>query len=175
MTMMQGRWLKYSDGFPVWIMRLVRNGRAEFTDCGHGEVAVPNVAGRILSVREPFLHFPFSKGLADWIDRHNHYSTREAQLELQGVQSIRWRQLVSPARAERRAAFRGLSRRVPCRPLLRLFYQYFWKRGFLDGRVGWQFSRLMAMYEGWIVAKTREGQDNQKKLESEIRSIEMPE
>jgi glycosyltransferase involved in cell wall biosynthesis len=77
-TMFQGRWMKYSDGFPVWIMRLVRRSKAKFEDCGHGEVAVPPVDGQLGTIREPFLHFAFSKGLEDWIKRHNRYSTREA-------------------------------------------------------------------------------------------------
>ncbi len=37
-TMLMGKWLKYSDGFPVWIVRLVRVGRFRFEDSGHGEV-----------------------------------------------------------------------------------------------------------------------------------------
>ena len=68
-TMFMGRWLKYSDGFPVWIMRLVRKDIVEFEDCGHGEVAVPVVPGLMGTIQEPFLHFAFSKGLANWIER----------------------------------------------------------------------------------------------------------
>ena len=155
-TMMDSQWLKYSDGFPVWIMRLVRVGLGEFKSCGHGEEAVPAVAGHLLSIHEPFLHFPFSKGLADWIERHNRYSTREAILEQQAQGQVRWGDLLQMDRARRRAALRNLSRRLPFRPALRFLYQFVWKMGFLDGWAGYRFSRLMAMYEGWIAAKRRE-------------------
>lgn len=155
-TMLLDKWLKYSDGFPVWIMRLVRNGRVQFLDQGHGEVAVPDVDGVMGTIREPFLHYAFSKGLADWIERHNRYSTREAQLELDQYSGLKWKNFFSSDRAVRRSALRSLSRRLPFRPLFRFLYQYILKRGFLDGRAGWTFSRMMAMYEGWIVMKRNE-------------------
>ena len=155
-TMFQGRWLKYSDGFPVWIMRLVRNGRAQFENCGHGEVAVPIVAGRMETIQEPFLHFAFSKGLEDWISRQNRYSTGEARLEYQQLADVSWAGLWDADKAVRRQSLRGLSRRLPLRPWLRFIYQYVLKMGFLDGRPGLDFCRMMAEYEGWIVLKRRE-------------------
>jgi hypothetical protein len=155
-TMLLDNWLKYSDGFPVWIMRLVRNGSANFEDSGHGEVAVPNVDGHIATIREPFLHYAFSKGLTDWIDRHNRYSSLEAELELKAVSDVKFRTLFSSDKAVRRRVLRALSRRLPLRPTFRFVYQYVLKRGFLDRRAGWTFSRMMAMYEGWIVMKRKE-------------------
>lgn len=155
-TIFQGTWLKYSDGFPVWIMRLVRRGKACFVDCGHGELAVPPVEGSMGTISEPFLHFAFSRGLEDWIARHNRYSTREALLEYESLQQLKWGDLVSSDHAFRRTALRALSRRLPVRPLLRFLYQYILKRGFLDGSAGYTFCRLMAMYEGWIVLKRKE-------------------
>jgi glycosyltransferase involved in cell wall biosynthesis len=155
-AMFQGRWLKYSDGFPVWIMRLVRKGRAQFEDCGHGEVAVPVVAGHMGTIREPFLHFSFSKGIEDWISRHNRYSSREALLEYQERAAFRWVGLWSADKSIRRLCLRELSRRLPFRPLLRFLYQYVLKMGFLDGKPGLDFCRMMAVYEGWIVLKRRE-------------------
>lgn len=150
------RWLKYSDGFPVWIMRLVRRGHAAFESSGHGEVAVPKVNGRISTIREPFLHFAFSKGLDDWIARHNRYSRREAILESESLATFTPGSLLSPDRAARRLALRQLSRKLPCRGFLRFVYQYILKRGFLDGSAGLHFCRLMATYENWIVLKRRE-------------------
>jgi glycosyltransferase involved in cell wall biosynthesis len=159
-TMFQGTWLRYSDGFPVWIMRLVRKGKVGFRSSGHGEVAVPDVDGRLGTIREPFLHYAFSKGIGDWIERHNRYSSREAELEYRTMQSLVWQDLWSVDRARRRASLRALSRRLPLRPFLRFCYQYFIKLGFLDGSGGWTFSRLMATYEGWIVLKRQELERN---------------
>jgi glycosyltransferase involved in cell wall biosynthesis len=154
-TIFFGKWLRFSDGFPVWIMRLVHRNRARFEDSGHGEVPVPKVAGEIGTIREPFLHFPFSRGLADWFERHNRYSTREARLEME-MPKVPWRDLFTFDSASRRRALRGISRKLPCRPLLRFLYQFIWKFGFLDGPTGYVFCRMMAAYERQIVLKVWE-------------------
>jgi len=171
-TKLDGRWLKYSDGFPVWIMRVVRRGRARFVDSGHGEVPVPPVEGQVQRIREPIVHYPFSKGLADWLDRHNRYSSREAALELEARVPIVWSALFGPDGAVRRRTLRNLARRMPCRPLLRFAWQYFWKWGFLDGRAGLTFSRLMAMYEAMIVIKRRELEGGERRREESRKVAE---
>jgi glycosyltransferase involved in cell wall biosynthesis len=163
-TMFQGTWLRFSDGFPVWIVRLVRVRQFRFVDSGHGEVPVPDVLGELGTLVAPFLHYPFSKGLDDWWGRHNRYSTREAQLELLAKQQYRWRSLWSWDRTYRRQSLRALSRQLPCRSLLRFLYQYVCKGGFLDGREGLTFSWLMAVYEGMIVLKRRELEATQIEL-----------
>jgi glycosyltransferase involved in cell wall biosynthesis len=167
-TIFMGRWLKYSDGFPVWIMRLVRRGKATFQDSGHGEVPVPDVEGEVGTIREPFLHYPFSKGIGDWIDRHNRYASREAKLEFADRALGRWRDLFARDRAQRRRALRQLSRRLPGRPVLRFGYQYFAKLGCLDGRAGLVFSLLMAWYEGLIVLKRRELEEGDRREEEGV-------
>ena len=152
-TMFAGKWLRYTDGYPVWIMRIVRVGKAWFEDSGHGEVPVPQPIHALGTIHEPFVHHPFSRGLADWLERHNRYSTREAELEARGTDRIPFTQCLSPDRPQRRQALRYWARQLPCRPLLRFLYQFVCKRGFLEGRQGWMFSRLMAMYESQIVLK----------------------
>ena len=151
-----GRFLRHVDGYPVWIMRLVHRDRARFVDAGHGEVPVPPLPGDIRKIREPFLHFPFSHGLSQWVERHNVYSTNEAQLEWaeRGVWS--WREVFGRDAPARRRSLRNLARHMPFRPVLRFCYHYFWKWGLLDGRAGLAFSLLMAGYEGLIVLKRRE-------------------
>ena len=161
-TMLMGTWLRYSDDFPVWIVRLVRVRHFRFQDAGHGEVPVPNVEGTLGHLAVPFLHYPFDKGLANWIERHNRYSTHEAEREIrESTKKARWHLWESdPARF--RESLRNLSRRLPCRALLRFLYQFIIKRGFLDGRAGLTFSWLMSVYEGFIVLKRRELEMAQK-------------
>jgi glycosyltransferase involved in cell wall biosynthesis len=152
-TMFFDHWLRHADGFPVWIMRIVRRSRAHFVDSGHGEVPVPQVEGVLPRIAEPFLHYPFSKGLHDWWQRHNTYSSREAEREWQATADLNWSDVFSGDSARRRRGARELARRLPCRPWLRFLYHYVWCCGFLDGRPGWEFSRMMATYEGLIVLK----------------------
>ncbi|MBB3206300.1 glycosyltransferase involved in cell wall biosynthesis [Rhodopirellula rubra] len=157
-TILEGTWLRRSEGFPVWIMRLVHREKAVFQDQGHGEVAVPDIEGQISQIVAPLTHYAFSKGLANWIARHNAYSDREAKLE-QELEQLRdprsWTTIVRD-KAARRTQMRQLSRKLPFRGFLRTLYHYIVKRGFLDGRAGWQYSYLMGTYESWIVMKKRE-------------------
>lgn len=165
-TMFLGRWLKRSDGFPVWIMRIVRRGQPLFADAGHGEVPVPAVDGELGTIAEPFLHFAFSKGLSDWLERHNRYSSREADREFQSATPPRLADLMASDRAERRQSLRNLGRRLPARSTLRFLYQYVVKLGFLDGKAGLTFCSLMAYYEWLIVLKRKE-------LEARAQGIEL--
>jgi glycosyltransferase involved in cell wall biosynthesis len=165
-TIFFNRWLRHADGFPVWIMRLVRRGRARFVDSGHGEVPAPPVDGTLLRIREPFLHWPFSRGLSDWLARHNHYSSREAEMEFRARLHWTWRDILRGDGPSRRKALRNLGRRLPCRPFLRFCYHFFWRGGLLDGRAGLVFSLLMANYEAMIGLKRWE-QELQAKTASE--------
>ncbi|MFO1066398.1 MAG: glycosyltransferase family 2 protein [Pirellulales bacterium] len=151
-TIFLNRWLKYSDGYPVWIMRLVRVGRARFVSSGHGEVAIPPVDGQIGTIRAPFLHYPFSKGFVHWAHRHVDYAEREAKLEsAHAPLALRdFGGLFSIRKEVRRSSLRSISRWLPGRLLLRFFYQYVVKLGFLDGRAGLIFCCMMAGYEGLI-------------------------
>jgi hypothetical protein len=45
---------------------------------------------------------------------------------------------------------------MPLRPLVKFLYMYVLKRGFLDGRAGYTYCKLQAMYEYMIVVKMRE-------------------
>ena len=56
----------------------------------------------------------------------------------------------------RRRALKSMSVRLPFRPLIRFLYMYFVRLGFLDGRAGFVYCRMIAMYEYWIVLKMRE-------------------
>ena len=55
-----------------------------------------------------------------------------------------------------RARLKAWTRRLPFRPLLRFLYLYVWQCGFLDGREGYYFARLHALYEFLSVTKTFE-------------------
>ena len=55
-----------------------------------------------------------------------------------------------------RARLKAWRRHLPCRPFLRFLYLYVWQRGFLDGREGYYFARLHALYEFLSVTKTFE-------------------
>lgn len=108
-TMMGDSWLKYSDGFPVWIMRVVRRGSAWFEDCGHGEVPFPQIEGEAGQIAQPFLHYPFSRGMDDWWRRHAAYAGREARKESHCKNAVGYAGLLSLNSCKRRRAIRQFS------------------------------------------------------------------
>lgn len=153
-----GQWLRYSGLYPSYQVRLGHRQRFRFKQVGHGqrEDLDPD---RVGTLTHPYLHYSFSKGLTDWFEKHNRYASDEARETLRllaGRQGIDWLGLWSSDPTRRRRALKALSSRLPFRPSLRFLYMYVLRRGFLDGRAGLTYCRLLSIYEYLIVLKTRE-------------------
>ena len=146
-------WLKRCDNFPKWQFRLLRVGRARFADFGHGQKEA-DVQGEIRYMKEPYVHRPFSKGWADWLDRHNRYSTREAEERVDLPFNLS--DVFSGHGAVRNRALKAFVSRVPGWPILRFCVPYFGKLGFLEGSVGFTYCVNLAYYEYLIQIKIRE-------------------
>ena len=136
--MFQGHWLKHSGLYPWYQVRLGRHDRLKFVQVGHGQREnLPSEEVGIL--KEPLIHYSFSKGIYDWIERHNRYSTAEAEQALTGSarEALDWSGAFSFADgARRRRALKQLFAWLPFRPTLRFIYMYLFRLGFLDGRAG---------------------------------------
>jgi len=163
-TMLDGRWLKHSSTFPVWILRLVRRGRVRYIERGHGEGYEAD--GEIRRLKEPFLHYNFSKGIGEWLDKHNRYSSAEAHASLAELRNgcVDWKGLLSTDSVRRRRALKGLSLRLPLRPWVKFVYMYFFRMGFLDGMPGLTYCTLQAIYEHMICLKVKELKRRQQGL-----------
>ena len=74
-------WLQHAQISPYYI-RLVRRGRARYVREVNEALTVDGALGQL---RHPLDHYPFSKGIAHWVHKHNVYSTMEAQLLLSGA------------------------------------------------------------------------------------------
>ena len=156
-----GRWLRHSY-YPNWNLRLFRHplGRYEKltsaeTNSGDNEVHEHVVVqGPTARLKCEIDHYAFPS-VEVFIEKHNRYSNWEARVaadELLPKSSGR----LGHASVERRRRLKLLSQRLPFRPLLRFLYIYIWQKGFLDGRDGYYFARLHAVYEFLSVAKTYE-------------------
>jgi glycosyltransferase involved in cell wall biosynthesis len=151
--MFEGVWLKRCDSFPKWQLRLLRKGRVRFVDFGHGQKEGA-VDGRIDYIREPYLHFPASKGLSDWIDRHNRYAEQEAAAR--ASEPIVWKNIFSGNGSTRNRALKPFVSRIPGWPLLRFLWPYIFRFGFLEGRAGLKYCLHLARYERLIQVKVKE-------------------
>ncbi len=153
-----GRWLKRTQGYPNWHPRLVRRGRLRFEGGVWESFPAGSPVGRIAA---PYEHHAFSKGMDDWLERHQRYADWEAERILAFLERGR-----SEALATRRhLALRRLAARLwPLRPLLRFTQKYLLQGGVLEGWQGLLFSLLMANYELITVVKVIERQRNARGL-----------
>ncbi|MCX7113635.1 MAG: glycosyltransferase family 2 protein [Proteobacteria bacterium] len=149
-----GRWLKRSSGYPTWFGRLMRIGRVRVEREINEEY---HTDGKISHLREHLLHYPFNKGVAYWIERHNRYSSMEAKALLAETQGcFAYRDLWTHDPVRRRKALKQFAYRLPARPLLVFLYLYLWRGGLLDGGPGFTFCLLRTFYEFMIDLKVRE-------------------
>lgn len=145
--MFDKRWLRYSSGYPIYQVRLFHRHRLRFENRGHGQAEI--TSGKIGRMRQPYLHFAFSKGLEQWFVKHVRYAQAEAIAAVMTRKPIisEVKTILCGPQVERRRACKRLSWRLPCRGLLRQFELLILRRGILDGRPGLTYARMMAVYE----------------------------
>lgn len=146
--MFRGRWLRFSGTYPIFQTRLVKVGEIRFVQAGHGQREGESERG-LGTIREPYLHYNFSKGVEDWFARHNKYSSQEARetLRLQGSEPINWGDLFKGDRYRRRRSLKRIAMHVPARPIVRFVYLYLFKGGFLDGIPGFHYCVMLMVYD----------------------------
>lgn len=148
-----GTWLRHVQASP-WYLRLFRPEKMRYERLVN-PVSLPD--GPVASIPGYLDHYPFSKGIGHWVERHNAYSALEARQILEARQPLSLRAaLLERDFHRRRAQQKELFYRLPARPLLKFLLLYFAKRGFLDGRAGLTYAALQSIYEYFIVLKTRE-------------------
>ena len=153
---LSGKWLKHAQLSPFYI-RLVRPKEVHY-EREINEVLIPH--GEVVDLREPFDHYPFSKGFTHWIDKHNRYSSMEAKRSLEERVSkvpFSWKLAMTSGDFNiRRYHQKGLFFRLPCRPLIKFIYILCVRRGICDGRAGMTYAILQSIYEYFIIIKERE-------------------
>lgn len=145
-----GKWLKRTQGFPNWHARVVRRGEAGFTGCVWEHF---DSRARIGKITEPYNHYANSKGLSDWLERHDRYSTWDAQKIVSYLETRDPKALGT----ERKARLRlWAARFYPLRPIARFIHIYFLRLGFLEGLPALVFSFQYFIYETFTVMKVWE-------------------
>ncbi len=156
-----GRWIKHCGYYPSWNLRLIRRGFGEYerltgignTGSGDNEVHEHVIAnGSVGYLDNDMLHFAFPT-IHTFVEKHNRYSNWEAAVQFRKADTI---SAAIGEKLSKRRRLKNLSRYLPFRPTLRFLYAYVVKGGFLDGRPGYIFCRLLAIYEYLSVAKYTE-------------------
>jgi len=148
-----GRWIRHSSGYPTWFGRLARRGRVRVERPVNEEY---HADGTVLPLAGHLDHYPFNKGFAEWIGKHNRYSSMEAaHAEARGSQPASG-SIFTRDPVRRRKALKERLYRLPGRPALMFLALYVVRGGILEGRAGLTFCALRAWYEFMIEVKRRE-------------------
>lgn len=158
-----GTWLKHVQTSPYY-MRLFRPTKMRYERLVN-PISVPD--GATANISGYLDHFPFSKGLDHWVSRHNNYSSLEARQIIENRKNNPEFSLIKAFTCqdfhERRFNQKEIFYRLPMRPLIKFSILFFGKRGFLDGRAGLTYAVLQSIYEYFIVIKTNQLSQTNKK------------
>ena len=158
-----GKWIKHCTQYPYPQVRLLKIGEVRFMKAGHGQKEDTAERG-VGHIHTPYDHYNFSKGIEDWLAKHNVYSSKEVD-SAEKMGSCSLSDLFSSDSMVKKRAMKSLFVRMPFRPWFKFFYLYVVKLGFLDGYPGLIYCRLQMMYESMIMIKRTEAlrsADNQK-------------
>ena len=88
-----GKWIRHCTQYPRYQMRLFKKDRVWFTDYGHTEREVCD--GKTSFLKETYPHYTSGKGLSRWLEKHNRYSSDEAEETIRQLSQgkVSWRDL----------------------------------------------------------------------------------
>lgn len=142
-----GRWIKHGGYYPTWLLRLFRKGKAKSEQRAMDEHIVL-LGGKTKKLKNDFID-DNKKGLENWINKHNNYSSREAGEVLSG----------NYGQGKKKFYYQ-----MPlfCRAFFYFIYRYFIRLGFLDGKEGLIFHFLQGFWYRFLIdAKIYENRKSQ--------------
>ncbi len=160
-----GQWIRYGGKYPDWNLRLFQHAKGRYENLRtetirntgdnevHEHVVLP---GKVGYLKNDMLHIDF-KDLYHWLERHNRYSNWEAQVYLNLLtgkddNGTIGANLFGDA-VQRKRFLKRIWVRLPFKPILRFLLSYVFRLGFLDGRAGYIYARLLSQYEFQIGVK----------------------
>lgn len=163
-----GQWIRHGGKYPDWNLRLFKHrcGRYEnlntedIPNTGDNEVHEHVILqGAVGYLQEDMLHIDF-RDIYHWLARHNRYSNWEARVYYnllmgQKDQGTIGANLFGDS-VQRKRFLKRIWVKLPFKPFLRFILFYFVYLGFLDGRAGYIYGRLLSQYEYQIGVKLYE-------------------
>ncbi|MBD1902153.1 glycosyltransferase family 2 protein [Trichocoleus sp. DQ-A3] len=163
-----GKWIQHGGRYPDWNLRLFKHktgryenlGTEEIRNTGDNEVHEHVILqGKAGYLKNDMLHIDF-RDVFHWLERHNRYSNWEARVYLniltgKDESGTIGANLFGDA-VQRKRYLKKTWVRLPFKPLIRFILIYIIQRGFLDGKAGYIYARLMSQYEYQIGVKLYE-------------------
>jgi glycosyltransferase involved in cell wall biosynthesis len=163
-----GHWIRHGGKYPDWNLRLFQHklGRYEnlhtedIPNTGDNEVHEHVILqGNVGYLQEDMLHIDF-RDIYHWLERHNRYSNWEAKIYYNLLTDEDERGTIGANlwgnSLQRKRFLKKIWVRLPFKPLLRFILFYFLQLGFLDGKAGYIYGRLLSQYEYQIGVKLYE-------------------
>lgn len=148
-----GRWIRHC-WYGPWTVSLFRSGKARWERREVHEHLV--VEGEVGYLPGDLVHNDF-KDMDAWIGKHNHYATLEAREILRGEgQGQLGGRLLGTKVERRRFIKQRIWNRMPFRPIWLFAYLYVVRLGVLDGRLGFRFCVMHAIFDAFTTAKVWE-------------------
>lgn len=163
-----GTWIRHGGRYPDWNLRLFKykKGRyenlktEEIRNTGdnevHEHVILEGASGYL---KNDMLHIDF-RDIYHWLERHNRYSNWEARVYLNLLNSKDESGTIGASllgnAVQRKRFLKKLWVRLPFKPTLRFILFYIIQLGFLDGKAGYIYGRLLSQYEYQIGVKVYE-------------------
>lgn len=177
-----GKWIRHGGKYPDWNLRLFKHklGRYEnlntedIPNTGDNEVHEHVILqGKVGYLKNDMLHEDF-RDLYHWLERHNRYSNWEARVYFnlltgQGDSGTIGANLFGDA-VQRKRFLKKVWVHLPFKPFLRFVLFYIIQRGFLDGKAGYIYGRLLSQYEYQIGVKLYELRNCGGKLNTASKS-----
>lgn len=157
-----GKRIRHCGYNECWNLRLFRHalGRYERLPAAAGSIAGDNEAhehvelvGRAERLRAELDHFAYPT-ISAWVLKHDRYASWEAENHAHFLTAAISTNIGIGKRVKR--LLKRVYLRLPFRPVLRFFYSYILRLGFLDGRPGLIFCGLLSFYDFLCVAKRYE-------------------
>ncbi|HEY9829256.1 MAG TPA: glycosyltransferase family 2 protein [Stenomitos sp.] len=163
-----GTWIRHGGRYPDWNLRLFKHQKGryenlkteEIRNTGDNEVHEHVILdGSSGYLNNDMLHIDF-RDIYHWLERHNRYSNWEARVYLNLLNSQDESGTIGASllgnAVQRKRFLKKLWVRLPFKPTLRFILFYIIQLGFLDGKAGYIYGRLLSQYEYQIGVKVYE-------------------
>lgn len=163
-----GQWIRYGGKYPDWNLRLFRHAKGRYENLKTGEIRNTGdnevhehvvIKGNVGYLKNDMLHEDF-RDLFHWLERHNRYSNWEAKVYYNLLTGMGDEGTIGANffgdSVQRKRFLKKIWVRLPFKPTLRFVLFYILQLGFLDGRAGYIYGRLLSQYEYQIGVKLYE-------------------
>ncbi|KKU14660.1 MAG: family 2 glycosyl transferase [Candidatus Jorgensenbacteria bacterium GW2011_GWA2_45_9] len=145
-----GRWIRHGGCYPIWLLRLFRNGAGRSEEREMDEHIVLG-RGKTARLRNDFIDENLSD-LRWWTDKHNGYSSREAEERTRNEKASR-NTVVKGQAGRKRFIKNRFYAKLPLflRSFAYFIFRYVFFGGFLDGKEGLIFHFLQGCWHQFLI------------------------